>query len=242
LTFVPIFSEASSMNNLLVAAAFFVVLHRGVSGSPLRQRLVGAFGESTYARLFQLASLSGVLWLGVAYSGAGVGGVPQGLWAIHPAAVWVQLLLQPLAVLLIIAGITTPNPGTFGQEAVAESREPVRGMLRLTRHPFLWGIGLFAVGHLLVTSTPRGLVLFGTLAFVALSGTLSIDAKRRRSLGPKWAAFEAQTSNLPFVAIVDGRQKLSWGEIGWWRPLMAAGVAILLALVHPRVFGVAVLP
>jgi uncharacterized membrane protein len=230
------------MSNLMVAAAFFVLLHRGVSGSSLRQRLVRALGESTYARFFQLMSLGGVLWLGLAYSGAAVGDGAHRLWAVHPAAVWAQLLLQPLALLLVIAGVTTPNPGTFGQEAVAESREPVRGMLRITRHPFLWGIGLFAIGHLLVTPTPRGLVLFSTLALVALSGTLSIDAKRRRSLGPKWTAFEAQTSNLPFVAIADGRQKLSLGEIGWWRPLMAVGVATLLAAIHLWVFGGAVLP
>jgi uncharacterized membrane protein len=225
------------VGNLFAAAAFFVLLHRGVSGSRLREPLVRVLGHSAYARLFQLASVAGVLWLGFAYAGAQSVGGAERFWTLHPAAVWAQWLLQPLALLLVVAGITTPNPGTFGQEAVADSREPVRGMLRVTRHPFLWGIGLFAIGHLLATPTPRGLVLFGSLAFVALSGTLSIDAKRRHSLGPKWAAFESQTSNIPLAAIVAGRQRLLLAEIGWRRAIAAAAIAALLVAVHPVLFG-----
>jgi uncharacterized membrane protein len=224
------------VGNLFAAAAFFVLLHRGVSGSRLREPLVRVLGPSTYARLFQLASVAGVLWLGFAYAGAQSGGAER-FWTLHPAAVWAQWLLQPLALLFVVTGISTPNPGTFGQEAVADSREPVRGMLRVTRHPFLWGIGLFAIGHLLATPTPRGLVLFGSLALVALSGTLSIDAKRRHSLGPKWAAFESQTSNIPFAAIVAGRQRLLLAEIGWRRVIAAATIAVLLVAMHPVLFG-----
>ena len=50
------------------------------------------------------------------------------------------------------------------------------GALRVTRHPFLWGIALFSVGHLATVPTRASLLLFGTLLVVALTGTVSIDA------------------------------------------------------------------
>jgi uncharacterized membrane protein len=220
-----------AISNLIAAAAFFILFHRGVSGSRLRGRAVDRLGVAAYARLFGLVSIGALVWLGFAYAGAGAGGMR--LWPVPPAVAWLQWVLQPIACLFVIAGLTTRNPATFGQEAVADAAEPVWGMLRVTRHPFLWGIGVFAIGHLLTTPTPRGLVLFGSLAFVALTGTRSIDAKRRRSMGSKWLVFEAQTSNLPFAAIVAGRQRFRWRELGWWRPGLSVSLAALLGALHP---------
>jgi len=77
----------------------------------------------------------------------------------------------------------------------------VRAMLRVTRHPFLWGVAIWAVGHLLVNGDRASIVLFGGMLILAVSGTSSIDAKRRRKLGDKWDAYAAQTSNVPFAAI-----------------------------------------
>jgi uncharacterized membrane protein len=228
------------MSNLIAAAAFFILFHRGVSGSRLRGRAVNLLGLAAYARLFGLVSIGALVWLGFAYAGAGAGAVR--LWSVHPVVAWLQWVLQLIACLLIVAGLTTRNPATFGQEAVADSAQPVWGMLRVTRHPFLWGIGLFAIGHLLTTPTPRGLVLFGSLAFVALTGARSIDAKRRRSMGSQWLAFEARTSNLPFAAIVAGRQLFRWRELGWWRPVLSMALAALLGALHPWVLGHLPLP
>jgi uncharacterized membrane protein len=44
-------------------------------------------------------------------------------------------------------------------------------------------------------------MFFGAFAVTALAGTVSIDAKRRRALGPGWQTFAAQTSIVPFAAI-----------------------------------------
>ena len=71
-----------------------------------------------------------------------------------------------------------------------------------------------------------------------LSGGASIDAKRGKALGPKYAAFVAQTSNVPFAAILAGKQKLSLGEIGWWRLLLAVVIYAALLWGHPFLFGV----
>ena len=170
------------MYNLFASAVAFVLLHRAVSGSPVRQLLVGRIGELAYGRSFQIASLAGLVWLGVAYAGANQPAMVGQLWNVSPLVRHLQLIIQPLALLLIVSGSITRNPGTFRQEAVADQPDIVRGILRVTRHPFLWGVALFAAGHLLATPSPRNVVLFGTLLAVALTGTVSIDAKRRRAL------------------------------------------------------------
>jgi uncharacterized membrane protein len=184
---------SSAMCNLLASAAAFVLLHRAISGSPVRGLIVGLIGELAYGQLFQIASIAGLVWLAVAYAGASQPAVVGQLWSASPLVRNLQLIIQPLALLLIVTGFATLNPGTFRQEAVADQPDIVHGILRVTRHPFLWGVVLLAAGHLLSTPSPRNLVLFGTLLTVALTGTISIDAKRRCSIGPKWTAFASRT-------------------------------------------------
>jgi uncharacterized membrane protein len=77
---------------------------------------------------------------------------------------------------------------------------------------------------------------------LAIFGTASIDAKRKRALGGKWDAFAAQTSNIPFAAILAGRQSLKLSEIGWWRIALAVAIYAALLVGHPYAFGARALP
>jgi uncharacterized membrane protein len=218
--------------NLIAAAAFFILLHRLLSGSRLRTGIVARTGERQFRAAFALASLAGIVWLGWAYTAT-----PliwrQHLWDVPSLAWYAQFLLQPLACLLIVAGLTSPNPGTVGQEERVERPGVVRGALRVTRHPFLWGIALLSIGHLVTVPSPRSLLLFGTLLVVALTGTMSIDAKRRARLGSRWTPFAAMTSNIPFGAILDGRQPLQLRELGVKLFASAAVLSMLSWLAHP---------
>ena len=110
-------------------------------------------------------------------------------------------------------------------------------MLRITRHPFLWGVALFSAGHLMVRHDAASWVLFGTLIFVALAGTISIDAKRCRSHGTQWERFRSDTSNVPFAAILTGRQRLRLSEIGAVRLLAAIAVWAAMIWAHPFLTG-----
>ena len=227
------------MFSLLAAAAFFLAIHLLVSGTRVRDALTGRIGQGPYMGLFSLSSVAGLVWLGFAFADTR-GQAPY--WDLTPVTRQIQLGVQLLAMLLIVPGLTTPNPTSVRQEGALDRADVVKGMLRITRHPFLWGVAIWAAGHLLVNGDPASLVLFGTMLLLALFGTASIDAKRRRALGPKWDAFAAQTSNVPFAAIAAGRQKLSVGEIGWWRILLAVAIWALLAWGHPYMFGVRALP
>ena len=102
----------------------------------------------------------------------------------------------------------------------------------------MWGAGLWAVAHALATGNAKALILFGGLGFLAFAGTLNIDRRRRRTGGEAWQRLEAETSNIPFLAIIQGRTKADWSEIGW--PRLLAGLFLYAAVLfwHPVIFGV----
>jgi uncharacterized membrane protein len=81
-----------------------------------------------------------------------------------------------------------------------------------------------------------------TWAIVALAGTVSIDAKRRRLLGGAWESFAAQTSIVPFAAIAAGRNRFVPREIGWWRWVIALLAYVLMLGGHAPVVGVSPFP
>lgn len=227
------------MTALIAAAAFFVLLHFLVSGTRLRGAIVGVIGEGPYMGLFSLASAAGLLWLGLAYGAAR--GMGEVYWDVGAGARHAAFLIQLLAFVFIVIGLTTPNPTSVKQEGTLAKADVVKGMLRVTRHPFLWGVAIWAAGHLLVNGDAASVLLFGSMLGLALGGTASIDAKRKRTLGAAWDAFAAQTSNAPFAAIVAGRQKLSLGEIGWWRFLLAVAVWAAILWGHRWIGGVALI-
>lgn len=225
------------MTGLIAAAAFFVLLHLLVSGTALRGAVVKTIGEGPYMGLFSLASVGGLAWLGWAY-GQAKGSGPV-YWDLGAGARHAGLALVLLALLLAVPGLLTPNPTSVRQEGALDKPDAVKGMLRITRHPFLWGVAIWALGHLIVNGEPASLVLFGSMFVLALFGTASIDGKRRRALGATYDGFLAQTSNVPFAAILSGRQKLSLSEIGVPRITAAIAVWAALAWGHRYLFGVA---
>jgi uncharacterized membrane protein len=206
------------------------------SGTPLRDRLVAAIGEKPYRGLFTVASLGGLIWLAMAYSRSPHVPLWSPLVALEPLA----LPLVLIALLFIVIGLATPSPTTAGMESRLAGDVPARGVSRITRHPFLWGTALWALVHLAVNGDAASLVLFGSLLLLAAAGTASIDAKRRRNFGEQWERFARQTSNVPFAAILSGRNQLrpALREIGLVRPLAGVAVFIVLLLLHERLFGV----
>jgi uncharacterized membrane protein len=218
----------------LVAASLFLLLsHFGIASSPLRAILARTLGERLYIRLYSVLTLAAFAWLILAYRGAPT----RVLWT---APGWVRLaalLIVPLAFVLIEAGLTTPNPTIVGTEKLFARPDIVRGILRVTRNPFLWGAGLFALAHVAATGDLASVLLFGTIGVLGLAGAPLLDAKKAKRHSAEWQAFAAATSNLPFLAIVQGRQRLVLREIGLWRIALAIGLFVLMLSVHRWAFG-----
>jgi uncharacterized membrane protein len=230
------------MNAFSLALAAFVLIHIGVSATGLRTALVGRIGERPYRGLFALASLGLLVWLIHGYGQMRADPfdpLNEALWLPPDWLRWPAYALALFALTLAGAGLFTPGPTLAGYEkrALAQA-EPARGVLRITRHPFLWGVTLWAAAHLLVNGERFAVMLFGALGLMVVFGARSIDRKGRARDPVAWARFEDVTSNVPFAAIVQGRNRLALGEIGW-RAAAGLAVAVLVALGHERLFGVA---
>jgi uncharacterized membrane protein len=219
------------MTSLTLAALTFTGLHLLVSGTRLRDTLVLRLGERPYRGLFSLASAVALAWLIWAYMKVKV---PQVTPLLELR--WLAVALMFVAFLLVVLGLFTRGPTIVGAEALLDRGHEARGIHRITRHPFLWGFALWAIVHMLFNPDPAALLFFGTFAVVACIGTFSIDAKRAR-LGERWSRYAATTSNLPFAAIAQGRNRLALAEIGVGRLAAAAAAFVAFTAFHARFFG-----
>ncbi len=226
-----------SMLSLVFAAAAFGGIHLGVSGTRVRDALVGRVGANVYMIGFSLASLATLVWLIHAYRGAPY----LETWGQPEAFKLVAIALMLPAFLLVVIGLTTPNPTAVAQEGFA-SKDP-QGIVGVTRHPFLIGVALWSLIHVIANGDVASLLFFGSFAVVALAGPASIDAKRRRALGPDvWDRFAGKTSIIPFVAILAGRSPWRPATLGWWRPAAGVGAYALMLGGHAHIIGVSPFP
>jgi uncharacterized membrane protein len=210
--------------SLAIAAIAFCGSHIVLSSTWLRGALRDQLGERGFLAVYSLVALVTLAWLLVAYSHAPT--IP--LW---PRIRWmavVPVVLMPLATILLIAGYTTPNPTTVGMERFARADDPAPGVLRVTRHPVMWAIGLWAVGHVIANGDLRSLLFFGAFGFLSLGGTVLIDRKKQLALGSNWARLAEVTSNVPFAALVAGRTRLRWRDISLLRVI--AGLLLYAVL------------
>ena len=225
------------MMTLAAAAAAFLALHLLVSGTRLRDALVAILGERAYLALFSLLSIGGIVWLAVSYNRALRGDNPR-LWDVPFWLYHALPLFMLVAVLLVVIGMTTMSPTMALGEGLAGRKGAARGILTVTRHPFLWGAFIWATAHLAINADLASTLFFGCFVILTFCGTFSIDAKRARKLGQDWALFAGVTSNIPFAALLTGRTGLDLAGIGLWRVALALLVFAGLLFFHTCLFQV----
>lgn len=230
------------MDMLLAAAAVFLGLHLFVAGTRIRDAITTAIGERVYLGLFSLASVAAIVWLVMSYNAAQASGSDPVLYQPWAGERDLGFAVIALAFLFAVPGLLMPNPTSLKQEGAAAKEETVRGILRVTRHPFLWGVALWSAFHLSANGDEASVIFFATFLLLSVFGTFSIDAKRRRKMGEAWTGFSAKTSNVPFGAIMAGRNSLKLGEMADWRLAVAIATFLGLLFSHAHLFGVSPFP
>jgi uncharacterized membrane protein len=127
-----------------LAGAFLLGSHFGISSTGLRARLIDRLGEKAYLGLYSIVALVALVLLVMAYESAPF----VLLWT---ASIWmwfVPLLVMPFALLFLVGGLSAPNPTAVGQDALLEKELGPRGVLRITRNPVMWAIGLWGAAPL----------------------------------------------------------------------------------------------
>ena len=227
-----------SLNALLAASVLFVASHFLLSSRPLRPRLNSLLGEMGFRILYSAVALGSFVWMAYAYGAAPY----YEVWPPLPELRMIPVFVMPFAFILAVAGLTTKSPTVLGGEAWASAQDPAPGILRITRHPFLWAATLWAASHLLAQGDLATLVLCGAIMVLSLAGMRHIDQRREASLGSAWGPVAMTTSLIPFAAIVTGRTKMDWAGLGIWRVVAGVAAYVVFLHLHGPLFGVAVLP
>ena len=204
----------------------FAGTHMGLTTQRIRTALAGRLGEIGFSVVFSLvASVTFAALIGV-YAAHRFEGAAGPALANVPVVREILIAAIVLGVVLATAGafVFPSAPMAFFQN---RSVYQVRGLARVTRHPFFVGITLLGTAHALLASRLVGTVAFGGLALLSGAGAWHQDRKLMARRGPAYADYCAHTSAVPFAAILTGRQPLGLRDL----PIGALALGLALAVI-----------
>jgi len=211
----------------------FAGTHMGLSALPVRGPLIARLGDRGFQGVYSIVSLVTFVLLVRAYGAARHAG-PQ-LWSLGDAPIWHALALVLSAIGLLLAVLALVQPSATAMLPGAAVR--ARGVVRITRHALFMGIAVWALGHLIVNGWLSDVLFFGGFAVFSIAGAAHQDARKRITDHDRLRAFFAETSLLPFAAILGGRTQFVAAEIPVLGVAVGAAAAVGLYLAHPWLFG-----
>ena len=148
-----------SVAALLTATIIFVAAHLVLSSYPIRGRLVAKIGERPFSGLYSALVAPPFIWMIAAYRAA-----PTDYVWIAPVGIkHITLTVMIVAAILAVAAISRNNPAVVGVTPPKLEDGP-KGIFRITRHPLMWGVALWAITHVMATGDAASVILFGGLA------------------------------------------------------------------------------
>ncbi|MDX8350686.1 NnrU family protein [Cognatiyoonia sp. IB215446] len=213
----------------IVAFIAFFVTHSLPVRPPLRPILVRALGPRGFGLAYGALSLGALTWLIIAAGQAPF--VP--LWSWAPWQNGVALILMGLSCIIFSLGLGRPNPFSFGgaQNYLFDPQRP--GIVRLTRHPLLTALAVWALAHLIPNGDLAHVILFGVFAGFASFGGLLVDRRKRREMGQGWQMLKDDMGRQAHAVAF-----MSAPVSDALRIVVAGFVYVGLLWLHPRVIGV----
>lgn len=201
--------------NLIAAAVAFVGTHFALS-HPLRGSVTRLTGDKGFQAVYSLVALGSFAWMAMAFRA-----VPPGAPLIEAltvsSAAWILATLLMLLASVLLVGSFMGNPALPAPGAAALAAKGPHGVFHTTRHPMMWSMALWSASHVLVSPTPRVLVLTLAVAILALAGSHMQDRKKAAQMGAAWAAWEAQTSFWPRLGALGKAGAVPWlGGLALW--------------------------
>jgi uncharacterized membrane protein len=176
--------------HLVVAAGCFVGSHFLMSG-PARRSLASRLGAQGFLLLYTVVSITTFGWTIVAFDRAPSDWM---LWNGMSALPWAFASILTIVALALLIPSFVRNPALPARSAAGVGTWIPVGVFRVTRHPMMWGISLWALGHLIVTPTPRVLVLMSALILLALLGSHFQDKRKLAQNTREFAPWQRRTS------------------------------------------------
>ncbi len=199
----------------------FALIHSG--GAAIRMRAEAVIGARAWRVIFASASIPMAFvlisfFIAHRYDGIRIWNL-QGVPGIIPV-IWILTFISFLFL----------YPATYNLlEIPAISKPEVRlystGIIRITRHPQAFGQILWCISHTLwigssfMIATSTGLIAHHL--FAIWHG----DKRLKDRFGDDFDEVKQGTSIIPFLALIDGRQKLIWSEL-----IKPAQIGIIIAV------------
>jgi len=206
---------------MLILLVLFAVIHSG--GAALRQRAEARIGARAWRLLFASASIpSAVVVIGwfFAHRYDGIR-----LWNLQGVPGMVPLVWIGTAVSFLFLYPATYNLLEIPAVLKPQVRLYATGIIRISRHPQAIGQILWCITHALWIGSSFMLVTCFGLVAHHLFAVWHGDRRLQERFGAAFDDLIANTSVLPFRAVIDGRQQLDWREF-----LRPAQLGILIAV------------
>lgn len=176
---------------LAAANIAFVGTHFAMS-HPLREPMVKALGAGGFQGVYTLVSAATLAWVYFAFVAA-----PPADLAGSGEVGWIIATVLTLPAMVLLAGSLIGNPALPTPMAEAQARAAPKGVFLVTRHPMMWGIGLWAISHLVLFWSTRTMITALAIGVLALVGAYMQDRKKEVLMGGAWTEWESKTSYWP---------------------------------------------
>ncbi len=221
------------VESIALWAALFLVSHLVISSASVRPRLLAAVGEQPYRGIYSLVAfgtLGPLIYVFAYHKHAG----PM-LWMLrqYDPARWLTWLLMLLAFVFFVASLVNPSPASIG----APSQSAAHGILKITRHPGFVAFSLFGIAHMLMNGWLGDVIFFGMFPALGVIGGIHQDRRKLRDLGENYRKLMAETSFIPFAAMLSGRQSFTLADVPWIGIAGGAAVTVMVLALHPLIFG-----
>ncbi len=212
----------------------FALAHSGLAA--LRPWGEQQIGPRLYRVLFALVSLPLAVVLIIYFFNHRYDGLQ--LWQLQgtPGIQSIVWILSAVSFLFLY-------PATFNLLEIAAIEKPQvhlfeSGIIRITRHPQMVGQVIWCIAHTLWVGTTFTLLTSVGLVLHHLFAVWHGDRRLLSRYGDAFEAMKARTSVIPFLAIIQGHQKIKWDE--FIRPAYLGVISFILLLwwSHPLLIQV----
>ncbi|MDY6993914.1 MAG: NnrU family protein, partial [Pseudomonadota bacterium] len=140
---------------LIIGLLILIGIHLLPSVPIQRQQLINRLGETVYQLIFSVIALIGLIILIMGKAQAQL--IP--LWQPPAWGADVALFVMPLVFILLVAAYIPSH------------------LKKLTPHPLLWGVILWALAHLLTNGDLASIILFASLAVFSVFDIISANKR-----------------------------------------------------------------
>lgn len=192
-----LYSRESCMLLLILGLLLFIGMHVIPSFEDYRNKIVSDFGEQTYKGFFSLSAFAGIV--AIVYGKGSAEFID--LWT-PPAWGRMVVSVAMLGTAFLFCAMYAPS-----------------NIKRVTRHPMLWGVFLWSLGHLCANGDLASVLLFGSFGAFSLFAMWSAN-KRGATKSRKQYPFKNDAAIVAVSVVVYG----------------------IVMFLHPYFAGVALLP